>query len=159
MKILIFLSVAIVTYYLMSILQAVLHRSHGHKNRIRAVFRAHAIGHHGRYPPKRLQSTTFEALESHALYYYGIPVVVIAAIASVVLDPLLTIAYLVGVFVTFSWNIYLHRQYHLRDSPLDGFAWFRKKRALHFVHHRNARVNFAVVEFWIDALMGTLRKH
>ena len=55
MRTLIFLSVAVGSYYLMCILQAVLHRTHGHRKRIRAVFQA------------------------HALYYYGTPIVFVAA--------------------------------------------------------------------------------
>jgi sterol desaturase/sphingolipid hydroxylase (fatty acid hydroxylase superfamily) len=64
-------------------------------------------------------------------------------------------AHLLGVFATFRWHIYLHEHYHLIDTPLERFAWFRKKRELHYIHHRDARYNFAVVEFWIDRLMGT----
>lgn len=85
---------------------------------IRAVFEAHAIRHHGQYPANNLQSETFVELESHALYYYGIPIVVIAAIIYVALGPLVTIAHLVGVFATFSWHVYLHRQYHLKPQPI-----------------------------------------
>ncbi len=79
MQTLIFLSVAVSSYYLMCILQAVLHRTHGHRKRIWAVFEAHAIRHHAQYPANRLQSETFMELESHALYYYGIPIVFAAA--------------------------------------------------------------------------------
>jgi sterol desaturase/sphingolipid hydroxylase (fatty acid hydroxylase superfamily) len=45
--------------------------------------------------------------------------------------------------------------YYLIDTPFEHYAWFRRKRDLHFIHHRDARYNFAVVEFWIDRLMGT----
>jgi sterol desaturase/sphingolipid hydroxylase (fatty acid hydroxylase superfamily) len=155
MQALIFINVAVGSYYLMSIVQTVLHRYCGHKQRIRAVFEAHAIRHHGQYPPTKLQTKTFVELESHALYYYGIPIVVFTATIYVTFGLMVTNAYLVGVFFTFAWHVYLHRQYHLTTSPLDRFAWFQRKRHLHFEHHRNARVNFAVVEFWIDTLMGT----
>ena len=62
---------------------------------------------------------------------------------------------LLGVFVTFRLNVFLHKHYHLIDTPFERFAWFRRKRELHFVHHRDARYNFAVIEFWIDDLLGT----
>ena len=159
MNILIFLSVAVASYYLMSIVQTVLHRDYGHKKKIRAVFEAHAIGHHGQYPPDKLQTDEFVDCESHALNYYGIPIVVFAAFIYLYLGPLIMIAHLAGVFVTFRWHLYLHEHYHLNETYLDRFAWFRKKRRLHFVHHRNAGYNFAVVEFWIDNLMGTRREN
>ena len=80
MNILIFIGVAVASYYLMSIVQTVLHRDYGHKKRIRAVFHAHAIGHHGIYNKNNLQTEKFEDCESHALNYYGIPIVAFAAL-------------------------------------------------------------------------------
>ena len=157
MQILNFSGVVIASYYLMSILQAVLHRTHGHRNRIRSVFEAHAIRHHGQYPAHKLQTMKFIELEGHALWYYGIPVVAFASVTFLSFGLVTTIALLLGVLITVAWNVYLHRQYHLLESPFDRFAWFEKKRRLHFIHHRDARVNFAVVEFWIDSLMGTRR--
>jgi len=157
MDILIFVAVFVGSYYLMSIVQTVLHRDYGHRNKIKAVFDAHAIGHHGLYNPNNLQTDKFEDLESHALNYYGIPIVVFATFIYFYCGPLIMFAHLAGVFFTFRWHIYLHEQYHLVDSRLERFAWFRRKRHLHFIHHRNARHNFAVVEFWIDRVLGTLR--
>jgi sterol desaturase/sphingolipid hydroxylase (fatty acid hydroxylase superfamily) len=158
MDILIFLAVAIATYYVMSIVQTVLHRDFGHRRRIDAVFSAHAIGHHGLYNKNRLKTEKFEDCESHALNYYGIPIVVIAALSFWLGGLLIMTANLVGVIFTFRWHMYLHEHYHLIDTPLERFAWFRKKRELHFIHHEDARYNFAVVEFWIDNLMGTRKE-
>lgn len=155
MEILIFIGVAVASYYLMSIVQTVLHRDYGHRKRILAVFSAHAIGHHGQYNRDNLQTETFVDLESHALNYYGIPIIVIAALVYWLAGPVVMSAHLIGVIFTFRWHIYLHKHYHLIDTPLERFAWFRNKRELHFIHHRDARYNFAVVEFWIDRLMGT----
>ena len=158
MEVLIFSGVAIASYYLMCFVQTWLHRDFGHKKRILKVFSAHAIGHHGLYNPKNLQTDVFEDCESHALNYYGIPIVLAAALAFWAGGILVMSANLVGVFATFRWHLYLHEHYHLSGSYLERFAWFRNKRRLHFVHHRDARYNFAVVEFWIDSLLGTRRE-
>lgn len=158
MEIIKFLSVAVGSYYLMAILQTWLHRDFGHRNRIRKVFSAHAIGHHGQYHKNNLQTETFVDCESHALNYYGFPIIAVAALAWLAGGVWVMFANLIGVIATFRWHLYVHEHYHLIDSPLERFAWFRKKRRLHFVHHRNARYNFAVVEFWIDSLMGTRRE-
>lgn len=157
MNTLLFTAVVAGTYYLMSILQALLHREYGHRRRILAVFEGHAIGHHGKYPPQRLQDDTYEDLDGHALNYYGIPAVLVATAVYVSFGPLVTIAHLLGIFLTFRVNIVLHRHYHLSETPLERFAWFRRKRRLHFLHHEDARVNFAVVEFWVDRLLGSYR--
>jgi hypothetical protein len=158
MHALVFISIAAGSYYFLSIVQTVLHRYYGHKRRIQAVFEAHAIGHHGQYPANRLQSKTFLNTASNGAKYYGIPIVFIMVIVYGTFGAQVAFAHLLGVIATFGWHLYLHRQYHLIDSPLQGFAWFREKRHLHFVHHRNARANFAVVEFWVDTLMGTRRE-
>lgn len=158
MDILIFLAVAVGTYYVMSIVQTVLHRDYGHRDRIRAVFSAHAKGHHGLYNKNNLKTERFEDCESHALNYYGIPIVAIALVAYLAGGLLVMTANLVGVIFTFRWHMYLHEHYHLIETPLERFAWFREKRRLHFIHHEDARYNFAVVEFWIDNLMGTRKE-
>src|SRR5262249_22735755 len=38
------------------------------------------------------------------------------------------------------------------------FAWFRRKQELHFVHHRHANSNFAVIHFFWDRILGTYRR-
>jgi len=158
MEILLFIAVAVASYYLMSFLQTILHRDFGHRRRIQPVFEAHAIGHHGQYNGNQLRTERFIDLDSHALNYYGIPIVVFAVLVWLVAGPLIMTAHLLGVFVTFRLNIFLHKHYHLIDTPFERFAWFRRKRELHFIHHRDARYNFAVIEFWIDDLLGTKKE-
>jgi sterol desaturase/sphingolipid hydroxylase (fatty acid hydroxylase superfamily) len=58
---------------------------------------------------------------------------------------------------SFYAHVILDRAYHLEGSWLLRFAWFRRKQALHFIHHRHANVNFAVIEFFWDRLLGTYR--
>ena len=43
-------------------------------------------------------------------------------------------------------------------SRLQRFAWFRRKQELHFVHHRHANSNFAVIHFFWDRILGTYRR-
>ena len=40
-------------------------------------------------------------------------------------------------------------------SWLGPVSWFRRKQQLHFVHHRHANCNFAVIDFFWDRLLGT----
>jgi sterol desaturase/sphingolipid hydroxylase (fatty acid hydroxylase superfamily) len=40
---------------------------------------------------------------------------------------------------------------------LGRFAWFRRKQQLHFLHHRYADCNFAVVDNFWDWLLGSYR--
>jgi hypothetical protein len=50
------------------------------------------------------------------------------------------------------------KEYHVEGSRLQRFAWFRRKQELHFVHHRHANSNFAVIHFFWDRILGTYRR-
>src|SRR6476620_5382944 len=50
------------------------------------------------------------------------------------------------------------KEYHVEGSRLHRFAWFRRKQELHFVHHRHANSNFAVIHFFWDRILGTYRR-
>jgi hypothetical protein len=50
---------------------------------------------------------------------------------------------------------FFDKEYHVEGSQLQRFAWFRRKRELHFVHHRHANSNFAVIHFFWDRILGT----
>jgi sterol desaturase/sphingolipid hydroxylase (fatty acid hydroxylase superfamily) len=50
------------------------------------------------------------------------------------------------------------KEYHVEGSWLHRFAWFRRKQELHFVHHRHANSNFAVIHFFWDRILGTYRR-
>src|ERR1700730_19104441 len=45
-----------------------------------------------------------------------------------------------------------------RVTRLQRFAWFRRKQELHFVHHRHANGNFAVIHFFWDRILATYRR-
>ncbi len=47
---------------------------------------------------------------------------------------------------SFSAHVYLDNQYHIAESRLLRFAWFRRKQQLHFVHHRYANSNLAIID-------------
>jgi hypothetical protein len=53
--------------------------------------------------------------------------------------------------------VFFDKEYHVEGSRFLRFAWFRRKQQLHFVHHRHANTNFAVIDFFWDRLLGTYR--
>ena len=158
MNVLIFLATAVSTYYVMAIVQTLLHRVFGHRNRIRRIFVNHAIGHHGKYRKDALLTDRYIDSKTYVMFYYAIPIAIIAIGVFLVGGLLILLAYLAGVMAAFWLHLYLHEQYHLIQSPLRRFRWFRRKRELHFVHHRHVHRNYAIVEFWIDRLIGTLEE-
>lgn len=155
MNILSFLSAVVGTYYLMAIIQTVLHRIFGHKNRIKRIFTNHAIGHHSKYPLHALQTERYIDSETYVMFYYLVPTALIGVGVYLAGGGVVLGGYAIGVVFAFWWHLFLHKHYHLAKSPLDRYGWFRHKRALHFVHHRHVRKNYAIVEYWIDHMMGT----
>lgn len=150
-----FLVTVVLTYYAMAIVQAVLHKLFGHRNRIRTIFQNHALGHHAKYRLERLQTDQYIDSETYVMFYYLIPAVAIGILVFEIGGLVVLAGYAVGVALAFWLHLYLHEHYHLTESWLDRYRWFRRKRALHFEHHRNVRSNYAIVEFWIDRVLGT----
>lgn len=146
------------TYYFAAFVQTILHRIFGHHDRIHRVYETHARGHHAQYPPQRLLTDTWVDSEQHVMWYYAIPFVPAAALVAWLCPPALLIAHLAALLFAIWWHIYLHEQYHLRGCRWERFAWFRKKREMHFIHHRSVHTNYAIVEYWIDSLLGTRRE-
>jgi sterol desaturase/sphingolipid hydroxylase (fatty acid hydroxylase superfamily) len=60
--------------------------------------------------------------------------------------------------VSFYAHVFFDKEYHVEGSRLQRFAWFRRKQELHFVHHRHANSNFAVIHFFWDRILGTYRR-
>ena len=60
--------------------------------------------------------------------------------------------------MSFYAHVFFDKEYHVEGSRLQRFAWFRRKQELHFVHHRHANCNFAVIHFFWDRILGTYRK-
>jgi len=155
LSILTFSSSLIFTYYLVAIIQTIFHRWFGHKKRIELIYHNHAIGHHSKYPPKDLISNRWRPSERHVLWYYAIPLGPLLLAVTFFANLHVILGFVIGVILSIGWHIYLHKQYHLQNSIWERFAWFLKKRELHFHHHKKVKTNYAIVEFWIDDFMGT----
>ncbi len=59
---------------------------------------------------------------------------------------------------SFYAHVFFDKEFHVEGSRLQRFAWFRRKHELHFVHHRPANCNFAVIHFFWDRILCTYRK-
>jgi hypothetical protein len=49
---------------------------------------------------------------------------------------------------------FLHAQFHMLQSPLEGLAWFRRARSIHSLHH-DSDVNYMVGDHFWDRIWGT----
>ncbi len=156
-RILLYVATVVATYYLASFVQASLHSLFGHTRLGRSLYKVHVGSHHGVYSKDILMSDRYSDEEESLTFYYVIPTVILVGVAYLILALDLLVVHLSSLALAFYAHVYLHVHYHLKDSWLRRFEWFKRKQRLHFVHHRDMSKNFAVVEFFWDRVFGTYR--
>ncbi len=138
--------------------QTLMHYWLGHHRIGGVLFRNHINFHHAIYQRGRLASAAYEGREGNNTPFFLIPVAAIAALLLFVLPLGLFIAVLLAAAASFYAHVYFDKAYHVEDTYLRRFAWFRRKQQLHFMHHLHANTNFAVIDFFWDRALGTYRK-
>src|SRR6266849_2905309 len=136
-----FLMTAVATHLVMSFAQTLMHYKLGHHPMGGKFFRNHINFHHTYYSKDHLVSRTYRGDEGNNTPFFFIPVVQVVACAA-----------------SFYVHVFFDKEYHVEGSRLQRFAWFRRKQELHFVHHRHANCNFAVIHFFWDRILCTYRK-
>jgi sterol desaturase/sphingolipid hydroxylase (fatty acid hydroxylase superfamily) len=89
--------------------------------------------------------------------FFFVPVFLVGACTYLLLPLDLFVVQVVACAASFYAHVLFDKEYHVEGSQLQRFAWFRRKRELHFVHHRHASSNFAVIHFFWDRILGTYR--
>ena len=148
---------AAATHLLVSFSQTVMHRALGHRPLGGRLFRNHIRFHHVYYSKDHLVSPTYLGAEGNNTPFFAIPAVLVAVCAYLVLPLYLAIAMAVTCAASFYAHVFFDKEYHVEGSRFKRFAWFRRKQALHFVHHHHANTNFAVIDFFWDRVLGTYR--
>jgi hypothetical protein len=148
---------AVVTHYFMSFCQTLFHQHLGHRRMGRQFFRNHVYFHHVYYSKDRLVSERYLAEEGNNTPFFLIPVFAVVAVCYLFMPLHLLVVQLATMAASFGAHVHLDKQYHVAGSWLGRFSWFRRKQRLHFVHHRHANANFAVIDYFWDRLLGTYR--
>jgi sterol desaturase/sphingolipid hydroxylase (fatty acid hydroxylase superfamily) len=149
--------VVVSTHAVMSCGQTLMHYWIGHRRIGGVLYRNHINFHHAHYAKGHLTSPDPEAGEGNNTPYFLIPVFLAGAAVYFVLPLFMFVAVTVAAATSFAAHVWLDKAYHVQGSYLERFAWFRRKRQLHFVHHLHANSNFAVIDFFWDRLLGTYR--
>ena len=124
----------------------------------RWFFRNHINYHHTYYSKDHLVSRTYLGDQGNNTPFFFIPVILAGACTYLVLPVDLFVVQLIACAASFYAHVFFDKEYHVEGSRLQRFAWFRRKQELHFVHHRHAGSNFAVIHFFWDRLLGTYRR-
>jgi sterol desaturase/sphingolipid hydroxylase (fatty acid hydroxylase superfamily) len=145
------------THLVMSFGQTLMHYYLGHTRLGGKMFRNHINFHHTYYARGHLTSRASEANDGNNTPYFFIPVGLAAAVMYFLLPIGLFVAVMLTAGISFYVHVWFDKAYHIEGSCLERFAWFRRMRQRHFVHHLHANRNFAVIDFFWDRLLGTFR--
>src|SRR5260221_6849168 len=152
-----FLMTAVATHLVMSFAQTLMHYKLGHHPMGGKFFRNHINFHHTYYSKDHLVSRTYRGDEGNNSPFFFIPVILVGVCTYLVLPIDLFVVQVVACAASFYAHVFFDKEYRIEGSRLQRFAWFRRKQELHFVHHRHANSNFAVIHFFWDRILGTYR--
>ena len=158
LKLSLFLLTAVATHLVMSFGQTLIHYKVAHHPIGGKFFHNHNDFHHTHYSTAHLVSRTYLGDEGNTTPYFFIPVFLAGVCAYLVLPVDLFMVLVVACAASFYAHVFFDKEYHSEGSRLQQFAWFRRKQELHFVHHRHADSNFAVIHFFWDRILGTYRR-
>ena len=150
-----FLVTAVATHVVMSFAQTLMHYKLGHNPMGGRFFRNHINFHHTYYSKDHLVSRTYLGDEGNNTPFFFIPVILVGACTYLVLPADLFVVQLIACAASFYAHVFFDKEYHVEGSRLQRFGWFRRKQELHFVHHRHAGSNFAMIHFVWDKFLGT----
>ena len=148
---------AVGTHLVVSFAQTLMHYKLGHHPMGGGLFRNHINFHHAHYSKNHLVSQTYLGNEGNNTPFFFIPVILVGGAAYFFLPLSLFIVMITACATSFYAHVFFDKEYHVDGSRLQRFAWFRRKQELHFVHHRHANSNFAVIHFFWDRILGTYR--
>jgi sterol desaturase/sphingolipid hydroxylase (fatty acid hydroxylase superfamily) len=149
---------AVATHLVVSFGQTLMHSKLGHHRMGGKLFRNHINFHHTYYSKDHLVSPTYLGEEGNNTPFFFVPVFLAGGCANFLLPLNLFAVLVITCAVSFYAHVFFDKEYHVEGSRLQQFAWFRRKQELHFVHHRHANSNFAVIHFFWDRILGTYRK-
>ena len=134
-----------------------MHQYLGHGRLGGRLYRTHINFHHGYYNKNRLASARYEGDEEDIAPLFLIPLGILATAAFFLLPLALFVTVLLAAAASFYLHVWFDKSYHVEGTYLERFAWFQRKRQLHYVHHLHANTNYAVIDFFWDRLLGTYR--
>jgi sterol desaturase/sphingolipid hydroxylase (fatty acid hydroxylase superfamily) len=146
------------THLVMSCGQTLMHYGLGHHRLGGRFFHNHINFHHTYYARGHLASAVYRGTDGNNTPFFLIPTIMVGGGLFFVLPFNLFVAMTLASAASFYAHVYIDKEYHVEGSRLERFAWFRRKRQLHFVHHLHANSNFAVIDSFWDRMLGTYRK-
>lgn len=129
------------------------HRFMGHRPYFKKTFASHAQGHHKSYPRDDYLSKEYRSDNGELTIKHVVPL-----FCASILICILTLElgmFMLGLSSAAALSVLFHEHYHLIDSPLKRFAFFRELTLSHEVHHVHQDRNMGILTFSLDKLFGT----
>ena len=118
----------------------------------------HWVHHERDYPVERLRPADAAKYRTAGSWTWFALGAVAAALIFSLLPLAQALPLALGALV-YAWGVisYLHGSFHVPGHRLERFAWFRRIRRLHDIHHWQP-CNYGILFFGLDRLCGTLRE-
>src|SRR6266849_2318818 len=147
--------IAISAHFLMSLGQTLFHLYLGHRRFGGRFFRNHMQFHHVHYSGNHVVSAHYLDNGDNNTLFFLTPVALVVGLGYCFLRLDFFMVQLAAMSLSFYGHVYIDKQFHVAESWLGRFSWFRKKQQLHLVHHRHANCNFAVIDYFWDRVLGS----
>lgn len=124
-------------------------------------FTAHMNHHLKQYPKNDLLSEKYRDAGKDNTFYYFLLVFspfIISAIYLATVNFWLGLIILIEMAAVSALNDRLHDAFHIKDTFLKRFDFFRKLRRLHFIHHRDMSSNYGIFSFAWDKVFKTFKE-
>ena len=87
----------------------------------------------------------------------GIPFIGLLLIHCLILDKDLSININLCLLIDAYISDYIHTEIHIKDSWLEEYTWFQKKREKHLLHHKYLDKNFNIMTSFYDKMFNTYK--
>lgn len=153
-----FLLYSIPSWYYYNLIEYFLH-SLSHNNKIYS-YKIHKKHHTIHYPVKKLIQKSPYKTDIHKYIFpdgflaNGIPFLGILMLNYLLLG---NSSHNINIWLLIDGYIsdYIHTEIHTENSWLEKYNWFKKKRELHLLHHKNIKENINIMTNIYDKLFNT----
>src|SRR5579872_5819092 len=122
------------------------------------LYVAHMAHYLELYPPGDFSSETYRGAGGRSTVLLFLPFALAAAGLAFWALPAWLAAGLCFEMAAAGWlNDRMHDSFHIARHPFGRWAWYRRLRRMHRVHHEAMGYNFGIVSFAWDRVVGTLR--
>ncbi len=125
-----------------------------HDPRAGELFRLHRLHHAKLYPASRLLTAHYEgeggSLQQISLALGALVILLLSALCGTSAKTVCACACVFTLLL--AGGNWFHHALHRSPTRMERFAWFRRMREYHFVHHLEQNKNFGIIEYGFDGL-------